>query len=70
MIAFVEAGTAQALDLGLGDEGYFASLERKLDAIARSLPTLSSAERTAAIARLAELRGRAGGKIGWGMATT
>jgi hypothetical protein len=66
MITFVEAGTEQALDLGVGDEDYFASLEHKLDAIARSLPVLSSAQRTAAMARLARLRERAAGKIGWG----
>lgn len=66
MITFVEAGTAQALDLGFGDETYFASLEHKLNVIAKSLPVLSPDQRAAAMARLARLHERAAGKIGWG----
>jgi len=65
MLDFVEAGTAQAADLGYGDDAYFAALERKVNEIVNLLDTLPSAERrprTARLIRLAEYQGM----IGWG----
>jgi hypothetical protein len=65
MLTFLEAGTEQAADLGYGDESYFGALERKLDAVAKSWPDLSSHIRDEAAKRLEWIRRRAQG-IGWG----
>ena len=65
MLTFLEAGTEQAADLGYGDDSYFAALERKLDAIAKSWSNLSSDAREGAAKRLDWVRRRAR-NIGWG----
>lgn len=65
MLDFVEAGTAQAADLGYGDDTYFAALERKVDEIVGLLDTLPPAERRPRAARLIRL-GEYQGAIGWG----
>src|SRR6267142_15210 len=65
MLTFIEAGTEQAADLGYGDENYFAALENKLDAIAKSWRTLPAEARTKAATRLAWVQQRAK-QIGWG----
>ena len=65
MLTFLEAGTEQAAELGYGDESYFAALERKLDAVAKSWLDLSPDARGAAAKRLDWVRKRAQ-DIGWG----
>ena len=65
ILTFLEAGTEQAADLGYGDDSYFAALERKLDAVAKSWSDLSSDAREAAAKRLDWVRRRAQ-NIGWG----
>jgi len=65
MLTFIEAGTEQAADLGYGDEDYFSALENKVDAVAKSWPTLSAEERTKALGRLDWVSKRATA-IGWG----
>jgi hypothetical protein len=65
MLKFLEAGTEQAADLGYGDDSYFAALERKLDAIAKSWSDLSQDARKNAAKRLDWVRTRAQ-NIGWG----
>lgn len=65
MLAFVEAGTEQAADLGYGEDSYFAALERKVKEIVRSLDALPEADRRTATARLIKL-GEYQGAIGWG----
>lgn len=65
MLTFIEAGTEQAADLGYGDEDYFSALENKLDAVAKSWPTLPADARTKAATRLAWVQERAK-DIGWG----
>ena len=65
LLTFVEAGTAQAADVGYGDEGYFSTLERRLTEAATLLDGLPDAvrvEATGRIVRLAKYRGQ----IGWG----
>ena len=65
MLEFVEAGTEQAVDLGYGDDAYFAALERKLDEVVRLLDALSKEHRATAVARLIRL-GDHRDSIGWG----
>jgi hypothetical protein len=65
MLTFLEAGTEQAADLGYGDDPYFAALERKLDAIAKSWSDLSADARKDKAKRLDWVRTRAQ-SIGWG----
>jgi hypothetical protein len=65
MLTCLEAGTEQAADLGYGDDPYFAALERKLDAIAKSWSDLSADARENAAKRLDWVRTRAQ-SIGWG----
>src|SRR5438128_3201638 len=64
-LTFIEAGTEQAADLGYGDENYFSALESKLDAVAKSWPTLPADARAKAATRLAGVQKRAK-DIGWG----
>jgi hypothetical protein len=45
MLAMVEAGTEQAVDLGYANEAYFASLERLLEAVVDALPSLPESAR-------------------------
>jgi len=65
MLDFVEAGTAQAADLGYGDATYFAALERKVSEIVDLLDTLPSVDRRLRTERLIQL-GKYQGAIGWG----
>jgi hypothetical protein len=55
MLDFVEAGTAQAADLGYGEATYFTALERKVNEIVGLLHTLPSAERRLRTERLIRL---------------
>jgi hypothetical protein len=65
MLAMVEAGTEQAVDLGYGDDAYFASLERVLRSVVDSFPSLPRSEMSSIEQRLRELAGRSE-SIGWG----
>jgi hypothetical protein len=65
LLSFVEAGTEQAVDLGYGDEGYFAALERNLDAIDDAFDDLPEDVRAMFLSRLNRLRERAQ-HVGWG----
>ena len=65
MLAMVEAGTAQAADLGYGDDAYFASLERVLSSIVDAVPSLPRSAIPPIVERLRELAQRAEA-IGWG----
>jgi hypothetical protein len=65
MLDFVEAGTAQAANLGYGDEAYFTALERKVNEIVALLDTLPSADRRPRTERLIRF-GEYQGTIGWG----
>lgn len=64
-LTFVEQGTAQAVDLGFGDERYFASLESMLTVAVESLHRLSDEARDRFLPRFARLRVEAG-QLGWG----
>lgn len=65
MLAMVEAGTEQTVDLGYSDEAYFASLERVLRDVVKTLPLLPESARPSFVRRLQELAERAS-SIGWG----
>jgi hypothetical protein len=65
MLTFIEVGTEQAADLGYGDEDYFSALENKINAVAKSWPTLPADARAKAATRLAWVQERATA-IGWG----
>jgi hypothetical protein len=65
MLAFVEAGTEQAADLGYGDDTYFTALEHKVNEVVRLLNEVSMSERRALTERIARL-GAYQGAIGWG----
>jgi hypothetical protein len=65
MLDFVEAGTAQAADLGYGDASYFTTLERKVNEILGLLDALPCADRRSRTERLIRL-GEYQGAIGWG----
>jgi hypothetical protein len=65
MLSFVEAGTEQSVDLGYGDDAYFAALERKLDSSAAVFDDLPPNDQAKALRRLSRVRGRAQ-NIGWG----
>ena len=65
MVAMVEAGTEQAVDLGYGDEAYFAALERVLRSVVDALPSLPESARSSIVQRLGQLAERAK-SIGWG----
>jgi hypothetical protein len=65
MLALVEAGTKQSLDLGYANEAYFASLERVLESIVEAFSSLPVAARPSIVQRLHQLALRAE-PIGWG----
>jgi hypothetical protein len=65
MLTFVEAGTAQAADLGYGDEAYFDALQIRLDAVATEFDTLPAEVRANVRARLGRIQVRAH-NVGWG----
>lgn len=65
MLALVEAGTEQAVDLGYANEAYFASLERVLQSVVDALPSLPVSTRPAIVQRLRQVADRAE-STGWG----
>ena len=65
MVAMVEAGTEQAVDLGYADEAYFAALERVLRSVVDALPSLPESARSSIVKRLRHVAERAG-STGWG----
>ena len=65
MLTFVEAGTAQAANLGYNEGRYFAALERTLDEIDDAFAELSPEWRRHAADRLQEIAFEAE-SIGWG----
>jgi hypothetical protein len=64
-LTFVEQGTNQALELGYGDEKYFASLASTLNLALESMQYLPSGARQQYLPRLTDLRDR-GSQLGWG----
>jgi hypothetical protein len=65
MLALVEAGTEQAVDLGYANEAYFATLERVLDSVVGALPSVPESARPTIDERLRQLVKRAE-STGWG----
>ena len=65
MLALVEAGTEQAVDLGYANEAYFGSLERVLESVVEALPSLPVAARPNIVQRLHQVTVRAQ-STGWG----
>jgi hypothetical protein len=65
MLALVEAGTEQAVDLGYANEAYFATLARVLDSVVGALPSVPESTRPTIVERLRQLVRRAE-SIGWG----
>lgn len=65
MLAMVEAGTEQTVDLGYADEAYFAALERVLRLVVDALPSLPESARSSIVERLRQVAARAE-SIGWG----
>jgi hypothetical protein len=65
MLAFVEAGTGFAADVGFGDDAFFASLASMLERALDRAKVLSPETRTPLAPRLISLRHTAHG-IGWG----
>jgi hypothetical protein len=65
MLAMVEAGTEQAVDLGYANEAYFASLERVLESVVRALPSVTESARPMIVERLRQVAKRAE-STGWG----
>ena len=65
MLAMVEAGTEQAVDLGYGNEAYFGSLERVLESVVDALKSVAESARPAIVERLGQLAKRAE-STGWG----
>jgi hypothetical protein len=64
-LTFVEAGTAQAVDLAYGDDGYFSALELMLGMVVEGLQRVPPDARDQFITRLRRLRD-SGGRLGWG----
>ena len=64
-LSFVEDGTAHALDIGFGDDRYFAALESMLTSVLEKLPRLPRATAEQFRRRLEHLRDE-GRVIGWG----
>jgi len=65
MLAMVEAGTEQAVDLGYANEAYFASLERVLESVVRALPSVTESARPTIVERLRQVAKKAE-STGWG----
>jgi hypothetical protein len=65
MLALVEAGTEQSLDLGYANEAYFASLERVLESVVEALSPFPDTPRASIVQRLKQLAVKAE-PIGWG----
>ena len=65
LLTFAEAGTEQAADLGYGDDAYFGTLERQVNAAVSMLEALPAESRIESEARLIRL-GEYVTKIGWG----
>lgn len=65
MLAMVEAGTEQAVDLGYANEAYFAALERALRSVVDALPSLPEPARSSILQRLQQVTEKAK-SIGWG----
>ncbi len=65
MLALVEAGTEQAVDLGFGDDGYFASLERVLESAVKAIPSLPVSAQVSLVQRLRWVAERSS-STGWG----
>jgi hypothetical protein len=65
MLALVEAGTEQAVDLGHAGEAYFAALERVLRSVVDALPSLPESARSSIVLRLRQVTERAE-STGWG----
>jgi hypothetical protein len=61
----VEAGTEQAVDLGYGDEAYFAALERVLASVVDARPSVPEPVRPTIVQRLRQL-GKRAESTGWG----
>jgi len=65
MLAMVEAGTEQAVDLGYANEAYFASLERVLESVVDALSSLPESAQPSIVERLRQVAKRAE-STGWG----
>lgn len=65
MLTMLAAGTEQAVELGYGDDTYFAALETTMDAAVKLLADLPAESRREATQSLVRIAKRAGG-IGWG----
>jgi hypothetical protein len=65
MLAMVEAGTEQAVDLGYANEAYFASLARVLESVVDALPSLPEPAQPSIVERLRQVAKRAE-STGWG----
>src|SRR6266487_747494 len=65
MVSLVEAGTEQAVDLGIGDDGYFASLERVLESAVKAVPSLPVSSQVSLVQRLRRVAERSS-SAGWG----
>jgi hypothetical protein len=65
MLALVEAGTEQAVDLGYANAAYFATLERVLDSVVGALRSVPESARPTIVERLRQLVKRAE-STGWG----
>jgi hypothetical protein len=65
MLAMVEAGTEQAVDLGYANEAYFASLERVLESVVDALPSPPESAQPSIVERLRQVAKRAV-STGWG----
>ena len=65
LLTFLEAGTEQAVELGYGDDPYFAALARKVAQVVKSWPGLPSTSRAELAVRLRAVTDRGKG-LGWG----
>lgn len=65
MLAMVEAGTEQAVDLAYANEAYFVSLERVLESVVGALPSVPESARLTIVERLRQLAKKAE-STGWG----
>jgi hypothetical protein len=65
LLTAVAAGTAQAVDLGYGDESYFASLLRMLETAMNTIQQLPPKVQSKFVARVDSIANNAA-RIGWG----